>query len=47
MKSNTIEEMIKILWSVQKDNGEDEDENYSYLDEVEYLSLGEIEDMMW
>lgn len=37
--------MIKILRSVQKDNGEDE--NYLYHDEVEYLSLGEIEDMMW
>lgn len=42
----STEEMIKILRSIQKDNGEDEDENYSYLDEVEYLSLGEIQDMM-
>ena len=38
-------EMIKILRSIQKDNEDDED--YSYLDEDEYMSLGEIEDMMW
>ena len=37
--------MIKILQSIQKDNEDDED--YSYLDEDEYMSLGEIEDMMW
>ena len=29
---------------MNKDNYE---ENYSYLDEDEYMSLGEIEDMMW
>ena len=38
-------EMIKILRSIQKDNEYDED--YSYRDEDEYMSLGEIEDMMW
>ena len=37
-------EMIKILRSIQKDN---EDEDYSYLDEDEYMSLDEIEDMVW
>ena len=35
-------EMIKILRSIQKDNEDDED--YSYLDEDEYMSLDEIED---
>lgn len=25
----------------------DYEEDYSYLDEDEYMSLGEIEDMMW
>ena len=35
-------EMINILRSIQKDN-----EDYLYLDEDEYMSLGEIEDMMW
>lgn len=39
-------EMINILQSVQKDNEED-DEDYSYLNEDEYMSLGDIEDMMW
>lgn len=29
---------------MNKDNYE---EDYSYLDEDEYMSLGEIEDMMW
>ena len=29
---------------MNKDNYEDD---YSYLDEDEYMSLGEIEDMMW
>lgn len=29
---------------MNKDNYE---EDYSYLDEEEYMSLGEIEDMMW
>ena len=38
-------EMIKILRSIQKDNEDDED--YSYLDEDEYMSLDEIEDMVW
>ena len=38
-------EMIKILQSIQKDNEDDED--YSYLDEDEYMSLDEIEDMVW
>ena len=28
-------------------NKEEYEENYSYLDEDEYMSLGEIEDMMW
>ena len=37
--------MIKILRSIQKDNEDDED--YSYLDEDEYMSLDEIEDMVW
>lgn len=43
----STDEMIKILRGIQRDNGEDEDENYSYLDEDEYMSLGEIEDLMW
>lgn len=38
-------EVINILRSIQKDN--DDDEDYSYLDDDEYMSLGEIEDMMW
>ena len=38
-------EAINILQSVQKDNEDDED--YSYLDEDEYMSLDEIEDMVW
>lgn len=41
----STEEMIKILRGIQMDNGEDE--NYSYLYEDEYMSLGEIEDLMW
>lgn len=38
-------EVINILQSIQKDNEDDED--YSYLNEDEYMSLGDIEDMMW
>lgn len=38
-------EVINIFKSIQKDNGDDED--YSYLNEDEYMSLGDIEDMMW
>ena len=41
----STEEMIKILRGIQRDNGEDEDESYLYEDE--YMSLGEIQDMMW
>lgn len=28
-------------------NKDEYEEDYSYLDEDEYMSLGEIEDMMW
>lgn len=38
-------EVINSLQSIQKDNEDDED--YSYLNEDEYMSLGDIEDMMW
>ena len=30
-----------------KSTNVDYDEDYSYLDEDEYMSLGEIQDMMW
>ena len=38
-------EVINSLQSIQKDNEDDED--YSYLNDDEYMSLGDIEDMMW
>ena len=38
-------EAINILQSVQKDNEEDY-EDYSYLNEDEYMSLGDIEDIV-
>ena len=37
-------EVINILQSIKKDN--EDDEGYSYLNEDEYMSLGDIEDMM-
>ena len=36
---------MNILQSIQKDNKED-DEDYSYLNEDEYMSLGDIEDIV-
>ena len=32
---------------VVKSTNDDYEEDYTYLDEDEYMSLGEIEDMMW
>lgn len=36
---------MNILQSIQKDNKED-DEDYSYLNEDEYMSLDDIEDIV-
>ena len=43
-EDDPVEVFINVEdWVMNKDDYED----YSYLDEDEYMSLGEIEDMMW